>query len=160
MHECGEQISEQVKSIPEKISVIKHRQTKYACRECEATSISSSVVTAPKPAQPIPGSIASPEALAAVVVAKYCDALPLYRLTDILARDGLEITRGTLANWCIKSAALLSPLIAAIKIHLLAQSTLCADETTIQELGEKTGRYSKNHICGFIVATNTRQSRL
>jgi len=117
MHECGEQISEQVKSIPEKISVIKHRQTKYACRECEATSISSSVVTAPKPAQPIPGSIASPEALAAVVVAKYCDALPLYRLTDILARDGLEITRGTLANWCIKSAALLSPLIAAIKIH-------------------------------------------
>jgi transposase len=59
MHECGEQISEQVKIIPEKISVIKHKQTKYACRECEATSISSSVVTAPKPAQPIPGSIAS-----------------------------------------------------------------------------------------------------
>jgi len=137
MHECGEQISEQVKIIPEKISVIKHRQTKYTCRECEATSISSSVVTAPKPAQPIPSSIASPEALAAVVVTKYCDALPLYRLTDILARGGLEITRGTLANWCIKSAALLSPLIAAMKIHLLAQSTLCADETTIQVLDEK-----------------------
>ena len=137
MHACGEQISEQVKIIPEKISVIKHRQTKYACRECEATSISSSVVTAPKPAQPIPGSIASPEALAAVVVAKYCDALPLYRLTDIFARGGLEITRGTLANWCIKSAELLSPLIAVMKTHLLAQSTLCADETTIQVLDEK-----------------------
>lgn len=66
-------------------------------------------MTAPKPAQPIPGSIASPEALAAVVVAKYCDALPLYRLTDIFARGGFEITRGTLANWCIKSAELLSP---------------------------------------------------
>ena len=137
MHECGEQISEQVKIIPEKISVIKHKQTKYACRECEATSISASIVTAQKPAQPIPGSIASPEALAAVVVAKYCDALPLYRLTDIFARGGLEITRGTLANWCIKSAELLSPLIAAMKTHLLAQSTLCADETTIQVLDEK-----------------------
>ena len=107
MHECGEQISEQVKIIPEKISVIKHKQTKYACHECEATLISSSVVTAPKPAQPIPGSIASPEALAAVVVTKYCDALPFYRLTDIFARGGLEITRGTLANWCIKRALLI-----------------------------------------------------
>jgi len=94
-------------------------------------------VTAAKPAQPIPGSMASSEALAAVVVAKYCDALPLYRLTDIFARGGLEITRGTLANWCIKSAELLSPLIAAMKKHLLAQSTLCADETTIQVLDEK-----------------------
>jgi len=137
MHACGEQVSEQVKIIPEKISVIKHKQTKYACRECEATAISTPIVTAPKPAQPIPGSIASPEALAAVVTAKYCDALPLYRLTDIFARGGLDITRGTLANWCIKSAILLNPLIAAMKIHLLAQSTLCADETTIQVLDEK-----------------------
>ena len=137
MHECGVQISEQVKIIPEKISVIKHKQTKYACRECESTSISTSVVTAPKPTQPIPGSIASPEALAAVVVAKYCDALPLYRLTDIFARGGLDITRGTLANWCIKSAELLTPLLATMKTHLLAQTTLCADETTIQVLDEK-----------------------
>lgn len=137
MHECGEQISEQVKITPEKISVIKHKQTKYACRECEATSTSTSVITAPKPKQPIPGSIASPEALAAVVTAKYCDALPLYRLTDIFARGGLDITRGTLANWCIKSAALLNPLLGTMKTHLLAQSTLCADETTIQVLDEK-----------------------
>jgi transposase len=137
MHECGEQVSEQVKIIPEKISVIRHKQTKYACRECDATSTSSSIITAPKPAQPIPGSTASPEALAAVVTAKYCDALPLYRLTNIFARGGLDITRGTLANWCIKSAALLTPLLATMKTHLLTQSTLCADETTIQVLDEK-----------------------
>jgi transposase len=136
MHECGVQESEQVNIIPEKISVIKHRQTKYACRECETTSTSTSVITAPKPAQPIPQSIASPEALAAVVTAKYCDALPLYRLTDIFARGGLNISRATLANWCIASAELVRPLIAAMKANLLAQSTLCADETTVQVLDE------------------------
>jgi len=136
MHECGEQISEQVKIIPEKITVIKHKQTKYACRECETTSTSTTIITAPKPAQPIPQSIASPEALAAVVTAKYCDALPLYRLTDIFNRGGLDISRGTLANWCIASGKLMTPLIAAMKLHLLAQSTLCADETTVQVLDE------------------------
>jgi transposase len=136
MHECGVQISEQIKIIPEKISVIKHKQTKYACRECETTSTSTSIITAPKPAQPIPQSIASAEALAAVVTAKYCDALPLYRLTDIFSRGGLDISRSTLANWCIASAELVSPLIAVMKANLLSQSTLCADETTVQVLDE------------------------
>jgi len=42
-----------------------------------------------------------------------------------------------LANWCIKIAELLNPLLAVMKTHLLTQSTLCADETTIQVLDEK-----------------------
>ena len=136
MHECGVQESEQIKIIPEKISVIKHRQSKYACRQCETTATSSTILTAPKPAQPIPQSIASPEALAAVVTAKYCDALPLYRLTDIFERAGLTINRNTLANWCIASSKLLEPLLAALKNHLLTQNTLCADETHVQVLDE------------------------
>jgi len=41
--------------------------------------LTSKIITAPKPKQPIPGSIASPEALAAVVTGKYFDALPPYR---------------------------------------------------------------------------------
>jgi len=68
------------------VSVIKHKQFKYACRHCEHEQLTSKIITAPKPKQPIPGSIASPEALAAVVTGKYCDALPLYRLVDILGR--------------------------------------------------------------------------
>ncbi|NRA61160.1 MAG: IS66 family transposase zinc-finger binding domain-containing protein [Psychrobium sp.] len=77
MHVCGNEESEQIKIIPAKISVIKHKQLKYACRECEHTQIKNKVVTASKPMQPIPRSIASPEALAAVVTAKYCDAATL-----------------------------------------------------------------------------------
>jgi transposase len=90
MHVCGSEESEQIKIIPAKISVIKHKQLKYACRECEHTQIKNKVVTASKPKQPIPRSIASPEALAAVVTAKYCDALPLYRQVEIFKRGGLD----------------------------------------------------------------------
>ncbi|MDP2562986.1 IS66 family transposase zinc-finger binding domain-containing protein, partial [Psychrobium sp. 1_MG-2023] len=69
MHVCGSEDSEQIKIIPEKISVIRHKQLKYACRECEHTQIKNKVVTASKSKQPIPRSMASPHTLAAVVTA-------------------------------------------------------------------------------------------
>lgn len=136
MHVCGSEDSEQIKIIPEKISVIRHKQLKYACRECEHTQIKNKVVTASKSKQPIPRSMASPHTLAAVVTAKYCDALPLYRQVDIFKRGGLDLSRGTLANWCIKSGALLQPLVKAMQQHLVNQHSLCADETSVQVLDE------------------------
>jgi len=136
MHVCGSEESEQIKIIPAKISVIKHKQLKYACRECQHTQITNKIITASKPKQPIPRSVASPESLAAVVTAKYCDALPLYRQVEIFKRGGLELSRSTLANWCIKSGAILKPLIEAMQQHLIGQHSLCADETRVQVLGE------------------------
>lgn len=136
MHQCGSENSEQVNIIPAKISVIKHKQFKYACRGCEHEQLSNKIITAPKPKQPIPGSIAGPEALAAVVTAKYCDALPLYRLVDIFERGGLRLSRGTLANWCIKAGILIKLLVKAMQQHLLSEHSLCADETRVQVLDE------------------------
>ncbi|MFT6248771.1 MAG: transposase [Cognaticolwellia sp.] len=136
MHYCSSEYSEQVKIIPAKISVIKHKQFKYTCRHCEHEKLSCKIITAPKLAQPIPGSIASLEALAAVVNAKYCDALPLYRLVDIFERGGLKISRGTPANWCIKAGVLIKPLVKAMQRHLLSEHSLCADETRVKVLDE------------------------
>lgn len=137
MHQCGSTDSEQLKIVPAKISVIKHKQFKYACRHCEHNELSSKIITAPKPKQPIPGSMASPEALAAVVTSKYCDALPLYRQAQIYERGELDISRNTLSNWCIKAGALIKPLVEAIKIHLRNEYSLCADETHVQVLDEE-----------------------
>jgi transposase len=136
LHACGFEDSEQIKIVPAHISVIKHRCTKYACRHCENTTTSSKVISASKPQQPIPGSIASPEALAAVVTSKYCDALPLNRQTDILKRVGFDISRSTLANWCIKASALVEPIVDLYQQHLPLSNVACADETTVQVLDE------------------------
>jgi transposase len=146
MHQCGSEDSEQIKIIPVKITVLKHKQFKYACRECEHEQLSNKIITAPKPKQPIPGSIASPEALAAVVTAKYCDALPLYRLVDIFKRGGLALSRGTLANWCIKSGNLIKPLVKAMQRHLLSEHSLCADETRVQVLDEGKNPSSQSQM--------------
>jgi len=136
MHECGSETSEELKIIPQKVSVIRHQRTKYACRICEKTALQSQIITAPKPASMIPRSIASPETLAAVATAKYVDALPLYRQVDILKRADIDISRGTLANWCVQLGAKVNVLVDAMKQHLLDESLVCADETTVQVLDE------------------------
>lgn len=136
MHECGSETSEELKIIPQKVSVIRHQRTKYACRTCEKTALKSQIITTPKPASMIPKSIASPETLAAVATAKYVDALPLYRQVDILKRADIDISRGTLANWCVQLGAKVKVLVDAMKQHLIHGSLICADETTVQVLSE------------------------
>ncbi len=54
LHECGTEVSEELKIIPQKVSVVRHERTKYTCRQCEKTQISSKIITAPRPANMIP----------------------------------------------------------------------------------------------------------
>uniref|UniRef100_E6XKW8 ISSba7-like transposase, Orf3 n=1 Tax=Shewanella putrefaciens (strain 200) TaxID=399804 RepID=E6XKW8_SHEP2 len=137
LHECGKEISETLKILPQRVSVIRHERTKYACRHCEQTAESSKVVTAPKPASMLPKSLGSAEAFAAVVTAKYVDALPLYRQVDILNRSGIDISRATLANWCVQLGSKVQVIVDAMKAQLLKESLICADETTVQVLREE-----------------------
>ncbi|MEG3694207.1 IS66 family transposase [Vibrio coralliirubri] len=137
LHPCGTEVSEELKIIPQKVSVVRHERTKYACRQCEKTQTSSKIVTAPRPANMIPKSIGSPEAFAAVVTAKYVDALPLYRQVEILKRSDIELSRGTLANWCVQLGSKVTVIVEAMKAHLLNEKLICADETTVQVLREQ-----------------------
>jgi transposase len=137
LHECGKDISETLKIIPQKVSVIRHERIKYACRQCERTAETCHVITAPKPASMVPKSMGSAEAFAAVVTAKYVDALPLYRQVDILNRSGIDISRATLANWCVQLGNKVQVVIDAMKAKLLNEKLICADETTVQVLREE-----------------------
>ena len=83
---------------PAELYVLRHIQKKYTCPCCEGH-----VVTAAKPPQPIPKSVATPSLLAWVAVSKYQDALPLYRQSAIFERLGVHLDRTTLANWMIQS---------------------------------------------------------
>ena len=94
------------------------------------------IIVAPLPAQPLPKSIASPGTCAFVATAKYVDGLPLYRLEKILARYGLDVSRGTLAAWMIKLGELIIPLINLMEEIQLGYDVLQMDETTVQVLKE------------------------
>jgi transposase len=105
MHRMGETVSEQL-HIEVKATVLQHVRFKYACRHCERTALHTPIVTAPMPAQPPPGSVATPSTLALVLANKYVDGTPLYRLEQALARANVSISRGALANWVIRSVDL------------------------------------------------------
>ena len=87
MHRMGETVTEQL-HIEVNATVLQHVRFKYACRHCERTAITTPVVTAPMPAQPLPGSVATPSTLALVLASKFVDGTPLYRLVSSGAGAG------------------------------------------------------------------------
>ncbi len=126
----GKEISYKLKVVPAQAEIIEIHRPKYGC-SCE-----DGIKIAPMPKMPIPKSIATPELLAWIITSKYCDGLPLYRQGFILKRMDVEISRATMADWMIRSSALLEPLYDALNGHLIRQPCLQADETPVQVLDE------------------------
>ncbi len=90
----GSESSELLDFVPASLKVIEHVRHKYACKGCEGH-----VAIAAAPAKPIEKGIPGPGLLAHLVVSKYGEHMPLYRLEDEFARHGIELSRGTLCRW-------------------------------------------------------------
>ena len=128
----GEETSEQLDIVPAKIQVLVNVRKKYACKQCE-----EGMKLAPLPSQPIPKSSASAGTLAHIAVAKYHDALPLYRQEAILARSGIDIPRNTLANWMIRCGELIQPILVLLNDKMRLYPVMHCDETPVQVLNEQ-----------------------
>ncbi|PMS36268.1 transposase [Trinickia symbiotica] len=139
MKRLGEDVSEQLEYVPASFRVIRHVRPKFACTCCDH------IAQASAPSRPIERGLAGPGLLAHVLVSKFADHVPLYRQSVIYAREGVELERATLAKWVGHSAALLQPLVEAIRRHVMAASKLHADDTPVPVLAPgngttKTGR--------------------
>ena len=138
MHEMSTEVRRELKVIPAQVKIVEHVRKVYACRPCEHNEISTTIVTAPAPAPVIPGSIASPSAVAYIMNNKYTDALPLYRQEQDLARLGVELSRQTMANWMIyTSEHWLNPLYDRLHEDLLKLDIVQSDDTSLQVLHEE-----------------------
>jgi len=115
---------EQLDIIPAQIKIICHRRGKYHRNCCNQYHI-----TASKPKQPIEKGIASAGLLACIATQKYCDALPLYRQSDILKRSGIHLGRTNMANWMLRFDTLVQPLIILLQDRVLASPVIHLDET-------------------------------
>lgn len=119
----GEVITEQLFFKPAVIKVIKHKQFKYACKCC-----GKYIITAKKPKEIIPKSIATAELLAYITVSKYADSLPLHRLSHMFKRLDVKISRQNCANWMIKCSNAVQPLVNLIRDALYEQSYVHIDD--------------------------------
>jgi len=144
LRQFGEDISEQLEYIPDSFKVIRHVRPKFACSGCER------VVEAPAPSRPIERGLAGPGLLAHVLVSKFADHLPLYRQSEIYARQGVEIERSTLAGWVGGASELLTPLIDAIQKHVLAGAKLHADDTPMPVLAPGSGKTKTGRLWTYV----------
>ncbi|RME60756.1 IS66 family transposase, partial [Candidatus Parcubacteria bacterium] len=133
----GEEVTEELEIIPRQYRVIRHIRPKYACRKCEGLeSEGGAVKIAPAPVQILPKTIATAGMIAAVVVEKYADGLPLYRQAERFRREGIEISRGTLSNWVVRVGHLCNPVIEVLREEIRKYPLINVDETPVQVLKE------------------------
>ena len=137
MHEMSTEIRRELKHIPAQTVLVERVQVIYGCRPCEQKETETPILKTPMPRPAFPGSLASASMVANVMTKKYVDALPLYRQEQQFAREGLNLSRQTLANWVIRGAdEWLTPVYDRLHEKLLEQPYLHADETTLQVLQE------------------------
>jgi transposase len=137
----GEDESHTLEYIPARLEVHVHVLPKYACSRCR-----DGVASPPVPPKPTPGGMAGPGLVAFVVVSKFGDHLPLYRLEDILTRHGVFLARSTLCDWVRDAATVLEPLAALQKALVLQSPVIWTDDTPVtvlggDEPGSSTGRF-------------------
>lgn len=136
----GDDITEQLHVEPARFTVHRHIRPQYACRPCARIS------AAPVPAAIIDGSMATPGLLSWVLVGKYLDHLPLYRLEQSAARHGVTLARSTLAEWVGRCGVALQPLADRLAHHLRQRSVLHADETPVPQLEPGRGRTKRAYL--------------
>ena len=140
----GEDVSEQLEYIPESFRVIRHVRPKFACSKCET------IIEAPAPSRPIARGLAGPGLLAHVLVSKYADHCPLYRQSEIYARQGVELDRSTLAGWVGATSELLAPLVDAVRRHVLGATKIHADDTPVPVLAPGNGKTKTGRLWTYV----------
>jgi len=122
----GEDVTEELEYKPGRFVVNRIVRPRMACSCCEA------IVQSPLPSRPIERGRPGPGLLAHVLVSKYADHLPLYRQSQIYAREGVDLDRSTMADWVGRSTALLEPLADAIGRIARRGEAIFADATPVK----------------------------
>ena len=144
LKKLGEDVAEILEYIPASFRVIRHIRPKHACAACDR------IVQAAAPRRPIARGLAGPGLLAHVLVAKYCDHLPLYRQSGIYARAGVKLERSTLSGWVGQCNALLRPLVAVLQQHVLSADKLHADDTPVPVLAPGEGKTKTGRLWTYV----------
>lgn len=139
----GEAVTEILEYDPATVYVRKIVRPKYITSSNDEQTI---ITIADLPTLPIPKGNAGAGILAYILVSKFVDHLPFYRLVKMLKRQGVDIAESTINGWFNAACNLLSPLYEALMKKLLSASYLMADETPIPVLTkDKPGSTHKGY---------------
>ena len=141
----GTDSDEMLDVAPVQWRVIRTVRPKYSCRTCEK------IVQAPAPVKAIARGKASFATLAHVIVNKFDHHLPLYRQAEMMATQGIDIDRSTLAGWAGQAAHLLDPIVSRIREEGLKASKIHADDTPVPMLVPGKGKTAQARLWAYVV---------
>ena len=88
--------------IPKQTKLLAYYAVTYACDHCEKDTGFAHIISVKPPAPLMKHSLASPSTVAYIMTQKYVDGLPLARQEKIWVREGISLSRATMANWVIQ----------------------------------------------------------
>ena len=172
MEIIGKEIKQTLKIIPAQVFIHEDHYYTYACKQCDKENGDTVVTKTPREASVLPGSFASPEAVASVMTQKFVMGVPLYRQEQDFFRQKILLTRQTMSNWVLKcSNRWLQPIYDELHRLLVLEDIIHADETELQVLHEpgkspqstsymwlyRTGKYAKHPIALYEYQPNRKQ---
>lgn len=141
----GEDSDEMLDMLPVQWRVVRTVRPKYSCRSCEK------IVQAPAQPKAIARGKASFATLAHVVVSKFDHHLPLYRQAEMMAAQGVDIDRSTLAGWAGQAAGLLAPIVSRICEEGLKAGKMHADDTPVPMLVPGRGKTAQARLWTYVI---------
>jgi len=141
---AGETVSEVLDYVPASFRVVRHIQLRFTCKDCDTQ------VRVEMPSLPIERGKPGPGLVAHVLIAKYCDHLPLYRQSEIYAREGVDLSRSTMADWIGKASTLLEPLLVKLRDHVLVGHRLHGDDTPVPVLEPGKGTTRTGRLWTYV----------
>lgn len=144
MKHLGEDVSEMLEFVPGRFKVMRTVRPKLACDRCDV------IVQEPAPHRPIDRGLPGPGLLAHVLVGKYSDHLPLYRQSEIYAREGVDLDRSTLAGWVGGASRTLEPLVDAVRDYVLDATKIHADDIPVPVLAPGNGKTKTGRLWTYV----------
>lgn len=141
----GQDSDEMLDAVPVQWRVVRIIRPKYSCRSCDK------VVQAAAPVKAIARGKATFATLAHVVVAKFDHHLPLYRQAEMMAAQGIELDRSTLAGWAGQASALLDPIVSRIREVGLSAAKIHTDDTPVPMLDPGRGKTATGRLWAYVV---------
>ncbi|NJM13764.1 MAG: IS66 family transposase [Synechococcaceae cyanobacterium SM1_2_3] len=139
----GQEISEQLDYEPARFLRRRTIRKKYVHR----TEADAAPVIAALPERLLDRSLPAPGLIAAILVGKYCDHLPLYRQEQIFRqRHQVPLPRQTLARWVALAADWLKPIYETIRTGVMGGGYVQVDETPIEYLEPGNGKTKQGYL--------------
>ena len=139
----SDDISEVLDYIPSSFIVKRTVRPRCACCHCE-TIVQADL------SNTIDKGKAGPGLLAHVMIQKYADHLPLYRQSEIFEREGIDISRSTMAGWVQQCSRLLDPLMQRLRDHVFSGTHIHGDDTIVKVLAPDLGKTKTGRIWTYV----------